>query len=145
MRAPWALTFSVRPSWAGWRTSKLQRSTLTVRGMRFSNRRAIACMRHPIVLRKIGRMGAGGGNDLGIIPLPGRNRQEFEGPRGFAFRNPETPYILANLIHDSTAGLWTPPRARGKIRPIQRILICGSLCGAATLGIVVQRESGGRA
>jgi len=35
-RTPWPLMFSVTPSWAGWRTSKLQRSTLTDKGMRGS-------------------------------------------------------------------------------------------------------------
>src|ERR1700674_543138 len=80
-RTPWVLTFSVRPSCVGWRTSRLQRSTLTFRGMRSSNRRAIASMRHPTGLRKTGRMGVGGGNDRDIIRLPGAVWAEIPNPR----------------------------------------------------------------
>ncbi len=41
--------------------NRLQRSTLTVRGMRSSNRRATACMRHPHGLAQSERMGVGVG------------------------------------------------------------------------------------
>ncbi len=70
MRAPWVLTFSVRPFCAGWRTSRRQRSTLTVRGMRCSNRRAMVCIGHPTVWRKTERIGVGAGNDPAIIRQP---------------------------------------------------------------------------
>src|SRR6266850_3547058 len=69
-RAPWVLMFSVRASRAGWRTSRLQRSTLTDREVRFSNRRAIACMRHP-GLAPHREDGYRGGKDSPIIRRPG--------------------------------------------------------------------------
>src|SRR5713226_8563582 len=85
-------TFSVRPSCAGCRTSRLQRSTLTVRGMRRSNRRAMACIGNPNVLRKTGRMGVGAGTTRLLYACQQRIKRLFQNGTGHRFSKIPTLY-----------------------------------------------------
>jgi len=122
------------------RTSRLRRSTLTDRGMRRSNRRAMACMGHSAILRKVGWMGVGDGNDKSIIRLSAEDLADVPKWHWASIPdNPEPSQVLASRIHGSTRGLSTPPGARENIGAAQRSPIYGSLSGVVIPGFLAKR------